>query len=292
MRRRALLGATASNALALGLAGCLDADTGDDADTTTGGTNEPASRSNTTDGSSTPDAPRVVGEDDEVDLGSVTVELGALDLQSSFVEYGWPVWDAHGHADHLMVVLDVRVLDASTDRATELFSDPPVRARVDDDAVTDGGYARLEDNQPEEFAVAVPTGDHDTASVVLDTANGTARYPLDDAHLATLRDPPKLDVTPHVPDTVTGGPLRYELEVHNNGGSPATLVATSTHNAIHDKWWTRGDTITPGNTETIPFEPYAPTDGDSYELELTLDWGLNSLTRTISIESDDETTTD
>ncbi|WP_323675172.1 hypothetical protein [Halorubellus sp. PRR65] len=288
MRRRALLASTAVVALGTSTAGCVDTEATDtDQPRATDGT---SGRDATASTAPTDDGPRTVEVGDAVDLGATTAELGSLSLQSTFVERQWPMWDAHGRDDHAFVVVRL----SGADRARALARDPPVGVRVDGERYDDSdAYSRTDGGRPVEFAATIPTGDDvDSAALVLRTTTGDARYPLDDDLLATLRAPPELTVTPDVPDVVTDGPLQYELVVENTGDGPGTLVATSTHDAIHDKWWTRGETVAPGDTASLTFEPYAPTEGDGYELEIVLDWGLDSVTRTVTIENDEGTTTD
>lgn len=291
MHRRALLASTATSSLAAASAGCLASDDTDDAtDPTTDDRSATTTRTDTT-STDTTAGPRVVEVGDTVDIPGTTVQVGFLDVQASFVERLWPSWDAHGTSDHQYLALDV----SGADRAPDLAQDPPVSARVDGDLVaTDReAYAKFDGQQPVGFAAPIPhSPDAESAAIVLHGTDADAVLRLDDDQLERVRDPPVLDVTPRIPDTVEGGPLQYELDVENTGGSPGTLVATSTHDAIHDAWWTRGDTVAPGDTETIAFEPYGPTEGDGYELEVVVDWGLDSITRTITIESSDDTTTD
>lgn len=280
MRRRALLASTSSTALALLGAGCLGTDAGtpskDKESTTDAG---PTARSQTR----TDEGPRTVGFGDDVDLPRTSVELGSLSLQSSFVEHAWPTWDAHARSDHVFAVVRL----SGADRARELLDEPPVGVRVDGERYAETtAYARADSGAPVEFAAAVPTGrDADSAALVLDAVTGEARYPLDAEQLAALRDPPAFDVTPRIPDGSSEGSLSYALDVRNTGDSLGALVATSTHDAIHDRYWTSGTTVDPGDTETIEFEPYAPSGEDSYELEITADWGFDTVEQTVRVDA-------
>jgi len=255
MRRRPLLASAAALAN-FGVAGCLD-----DALA----------------------ASKTVEQGGTIALPGTDVELGSLSLQSSFVERAWPTWDAHGRDDHLLVTVSL----SGADRAHDLATDPPVGVTVDGDRYeASSSYSRMTGGEPTEFAATIPAGgDVDSAALVFETTNGDARYPLADDHLETLRNPPSMSATASIPDAIDGPGIFYEVNVENTGDSAGTLAATSTHDLIHDAYWTHELTVAPGEADTITFTPPIPDGGELDEFDVSVDWGLDSTAKTVRIEN-------
>lgn len=286
MRRRALLASTAALAAA-GTAGCLSGDDGatttDDSGTTedfgtgdSGTDDDPNTESMTTD-----DGPRVVGAGDTVTVDGIDIDLLSLSLQSTFVERNWPYWNAHALDEGLFAVLSVN----ATERNQDFSLNVPVGARAKDELFRGGeAYARMNGAKPTSFAVPVPTGDDvERAALVVYGDDGPARYPLENDHLQTLQTPPSLTAHAEIPNTVdVGSALQFDVAVENTGDSTGTLAATTTHDAIHDKYWTRRTTVDPGTTNTITYE--IPTYVEQeYDLEVDVDWGHDTTTKTVQI---------
>jgi len=301
MRRQALLAnaaATASAALPLATAGCL---TTDDASTkgtpasaatdTRTGTSKDVASSPGTESPTDADGSNEVGLGDTVTVEGVDLDLGGISLQSSFVEHLWPSWDAEAPTSGLYAVLPV----TASEEAMSLYDDPPLGTVVDGDPWTEGGptVAAMDDEVPVRFAVPVPTGDDvEDVALAIDEVERTRHYPLRDDLLATLREPPSFTVTPDIPDTVgADDSVTFSVTVANTGNSPGTLAFAVTHDDIHDKYWTRTVRVDPGTERTTQFAPAAAVPGD-VGLEVRVDWGLDSFTKTVTAEPEDTTSGD
>jgi hypothetical protein len=300
MRRRALLANAASSAsvaLAVGTAGCLTTDGESTTATLNAGGTDTRTAADDGDGTATEstttaEAPTEVGPGDAVTVAGVDLDLGTPSLQLSFVEHHWPTWDARAPDDGLYAVLPVTPSEA----APFLSDDPPLWATVDGDRWSDGGptvAAMNAEDHPERFAVPVPTGsdaaDVEDVAIALGGTNGTVHYPLDDDRLVTLRDPPDLAATATFPDeTESRYAVEFALTIENTGGSTGTLAVATTHDNIHDKYWTHRVTAAPGRTttETFSIHPHA---GPGETVETTVDWGLDTRTATVTVG--DSTTT-
>lgn len=298
MRRRALLAnatTTTAAALALGTAGCLTTDrnssatTTDDAPTDTGIGNADDDGTASGTESTTTEDDSIVGLGDTVTVEGVDLELGALSLQSSFVEHLWPSWDAEAPNEGLYAVLPVQ----ASAEAMPLYDDPPLQAVVDGDRWRDGGptVAAMDDEAPVRFAIPVPTGsDVDDVTIAIEDAGRTRHFPLRDHLLSTLQDPPSFAVTPNVPDTAPADdPVTFSVTVENTGASRGTLALAVTHDNIYDNYWTRTISVDPGTERTASFEPSVAVPGDD-GIEISLDWGLDRMVKTVTATNDGTTT--
>ncbi|WP_323675171.1 hypothetical protein [Halorubellus sp. PRR65] len=226
MRRRALLSTAASTAiagLAFGTAGCLAG---------------PVRGS------------RELASGEVVTLDGVDFEVGDLRLQTTFVEQGQPFWhwDAQANPRGRFAVLPLAPTGGESSNAADAVRNATVRTEFDGGEASTGALVNESDQDGYRLAASVP--DRDTVqdgAVVLENG-GPVRYPLTDAHLDVLADPPRYSTALDVPAETGGATVPVEFVLTNDGSNPGTVAWTTTHGVIADAWWTHRTTVPAGET--------------------------------------------
>jgi len=237
-----------------------------------------------------------VGKGDVVELDAGRVTLGALDVQSSFVEDTVAPPAVHGDAGVGYVVLqcDCREYEAPA-------SDLPFAVELGEDRVAGAAGALVSgagDGRPR-IAFPVPAGDaldsrrstasenaSDSWAVVLTDVEGRERrYGFDDALRRRLSTPPAWRVSVDPPDAMPdAGTERAWATAVNTGDVSGRLAALLAHDAAEDRYWRHEFGVDADGESTFGYR-FACLCGDRDELALTLDWGRDSWTGTVPVES-------
>ncbi|NHN42618.1 hypothetical protein G9C85_13405 [Halorubellus sp. JP-L1] len=243
-----------------------------------------------------------VGDGDAVELDAGRVTLGALGVRSSFVDDTGDRATVYGSPDAAFVVLecDCRAYDGALDDLPFAVAFDGERVdgehigdeRVGGDGVDGGSEYRLQgagDDVPE-LAFPVPAGEQlESGALVVDAPDREYRYPFGDATRSRLSNPPTWRVDVDWPDAVPAERrARAWTTARALGDEPGALDVLLTHDDAPGLYWTHTYRVDPGGEETfgLAFQCLC-TDRD--ELPVTIDWGLDDVTRTVPV--DDGTTT-
>jgi hypothetical protein len=241
-------------------------------------------------------ADRTVEAGDTVELDAGRVTLGALAFQSSVVDdtTSPPTVHGDGGTGYVALQCDCREYDGAV-------TDLPFRVALGADRVADAASAHVAgagDGQPR-IAFPVPAGDaldarrttgtDDVAAswaVVLTDVDGRERrYRFDDALRRRLRSPPDWRVAVDPPDAMPEtGTARAWATATNAGDTDGRLAALLTHDEADELYWTHAFDVPAGTESTFGYR-FACLCGDRDELAITVDWGRDRWTGTISVES-------
>ncbi|MFB6071873.1 MAG: hypothetical protein ABEJ88_02800 [Halobacterium sp.] len=277
MDRRSFL-ASASATVPLALAGCLGGQ--DDSSTTT--TTEPTdtTEQTTTQQTTTTSGPLSFGE--EVSLsGDRAIAVADASSTAFVVSRDGSERVVHAGNTTRYVVVTFQV-DAISDY--ESFVPQNVTLTINDATFTDpvfplgGGF-----NQ---FAAAYPVPNDVTpytASVDLDTGDTTATWEFTARDIQAISQTVDFEVTKvTAPDSVASGAgFSVDLTV-DNAGDAMTFV-TKVEGTSGAPFRTSFD-VPAATKKTVTVDATAPDAGDASEFDVTLDWGANTATRTISYE--------
>ncbi|WP_435361217.1 hypothetical protein [Haloarchaeobius sp. DFWS5] len=289
MRRRALL--TSVSVGLVGSAGCLGLD---DAGTTT------TTRSRTPADSSPPSVTGTAPTESAIDTVSVgagdtltfehgSVTLGDLVAQSSFRRQTAVVPSIHGDPDQLFAVLDIDI-----SQYDEAVAELPTMVVVD-------GSTNPAGEQPLAYttsgadsvrlAFSVPAGEPaDAGGIVFFGRNDRYRYSFPESLVAAIEQPPAFDVSVSFPDSVgLGARYHAEVTVSNTGERPGTLQGCLSDSRSPDACADFQVSVDAGASTTTTVEG-GHARGDPGELTLTVDWGLDSASKTVPAESSGTTT--
>jgi len=237
-----------------------------------------------------------VGKGDVVELDAGRVTLGALDVQSSFVDDTAAPPTVHGErgVGYVVLACDCREYGAPA-------NDLPFAVELAGERVADAADALVSgagDGRPR-IAFPVPAGDaldsrrstesgnaSDSWAVVVTDAEGRERrYGFDDGLRRQLSAPPAWRVTVDPPDAMPdAGTTRAWATASNTGDVPGRLAAVLAHDAAEDLYWRHEFDVDANGESTFGYR-FACLCGDRDELALTLDWGRDSWRGTVPVDT-------
>lgn len=297
MQRRRLLASLSALGAGLSIAGCLGSEspgtpTPDEATEATATeqtteTTPPATETTTTSSETTIEPTTLaLGETFETPEGG-TVTVHDVRVQRT-VYTQFPHVDPVTRPGEQFVVADATLSDNELFRAFSVAAD----GQVFDVGTTDALAAPFEEPEGELFGVPVPAPlDAERAAVVWsdeddrgDENGASARWSLSADHRRALANPPEFTVEEFaVPEEVEGGSsFTAALTVANSGSGDGTFRAELGATTISDTPEIQvevpaGETVSAERT----VEPHYP--GDADELTVRLNWGIESVERTVAV---------